>query len=117
MNISNRLISTAARQRAAALLKELSLEEKVRQLGCTMLVSEDTDLTAKDLSGGIGEIALLDICEEPEALAVRLRDVQQYVMEPFAPPHSGALPLRSTGWAGSPAYRALPQLHRPGRHL
>ena len=49
MNISNRLISTAARQRAAALLKELSLEEKVRQLGCTMLVSEDTDLTAKDL--------------------------------------------------------------------
>lgn len=51
MNISNRLISTAARQRAAALLKELSLEEKVRQLGCTMLVSEDTDLTAKDLSG------------------------------------------------------------------
>ena len=27
MNISNRLISTAARQRAAALLKELSLEE------------------------------------------------------------------------------------------
>lgn len=28
MNISNRLISTAARQRAAALLKELSLEEK-----------------------------------------------------------------------------------------
>ena len=81
MNISNRLISTAARQRAAALLKELSLEEKVRQLGCTMLVSEDTDLTAKDLSGGIGEIALLDICEEPEALAARLRDVQQYVME------------------------------------
>ena len=76
MNISNRLISTAARQRAAALLKELSLEEKVRQLGCTMLVSEDTDLTAKDLSGGIGEIALLDICEEPEALAARLRDVQ-----------------------------------------
>mgnify|MGYP000550293202 CR=1 FL=1 len=46
-----------------------------------MLVSEDTDLTAKDLSGGIGEIALLDICEEPEALAARLRDVQQYVME------------------------------------
>lgn len=42
MNISNRLISTAARQRAAALLKELSLEEKVRQLGCTMLVSEDS---------------------------------------------------------------------------
>ena len=81
MNISNCLISTAARQRAAALLKELSLEEKVRQLGCTMLVSEDTDLTAKDLSGGIGEIALLDICEEPEALAARLRDVQQYVME------------------------------------
>ena len=81
MNISNRLISTAARQRAAALLKELSLEEKVRQLGCTMLISEDTDLTAKDLSGGIGEIALLDICEEPEALAARLRDVQQYVME------------------------------------
>lgn len=81
MNISNRLISTAARQRAAALLKELSLEEKVRQLGCTMLVSDDTDLTAKDLSGGIGEIALLDICEEPEALAARLRDVQQYVME------------------------------------
>ena len=37
MNISNRLITTAARQRAAALLKELSLEEKVRQLGCTML--------------------------------------------------------------------------------
>ena len=36
MNISNRLISTAARQRAAALLKELSLEEKVRQLGCTL---------------------------------------------------------------------------------
>ena len=32
-----------------------TLEEKVRQLGCTMLVSEDTDLTAKDLSGGIGE--------------------------------------------------------------
>ena len=31
-------------------------------------------------SGGIGERALLDICEEPEALAARLRDVQ-YVME------------------------------------
>ena len=117
MNISNRLISTAARQRAAALLKELSLEEKVRQLGCTMLVSEDTDLTAKDLSGGIGEIALLDICEEPEALAARLRDVQQYVME-HSPHRIPALfHCEALGWAGSPAYRALPQLHRPGRHL
>ena len=90
MNISNRLISTAARQRAAELLKELSLEEKVRQLGCTMLVSEDTDLTAKDLSGGIGEIALLDICEEPEALAARLREVQQYIME-HSPHHIPAI--------------------------
>lgn len=66
MNISNRLISTAARQRAAALLKELSLEEKVRQLGCTMLVSEDTDLTAKDLSGGIGEIACWISAKNPK---------------------------------------------------
>ena len=41
MNISNRLISTAARQ-WAALLKELSaLEEKVRQLAAFHAVRED----------------------------------------------------------------------------
>lgn len=81
-----------------------------------MLVSEDTDLTAKDLSGGIGEIALLDICEEPEALAARLRDVQQYIME-HSPHRIPALFHCEALRAGSPAYRALPQLHRPGRHL
>ena len=37
MNIANRCISTTARLRAEKLLKELTLEEKVRQLGCTTL--------------------------------------------------------------------------------
>lgn len=81
MNIANRCISTAARLRAEKLLKELTLEEKVRQLGCTTLLSADKMPEEKDLSGGLGAIALLDICEEPEALAARLRELQQYVME------------------------------------
>ena len=41
MNIANRCISTVARLRAEKLLKELTLEEKVRQLGCTTLLSAD----------------------------------------------------------------------------
>jgi len=81
MNIANRCISTDARRRAEKLLRELSLEEKVRQLGCTTLLSEDKLPEEKDLAGGIGAIALLDICEEPEALAARLKKLQQYVME------------------------------------
>ena len=90
MNIANRCISTAARLRAEKLLKELTLEEKVRQLGCTTLLSSDKIPEEKDLSGGLGAIALLDICEEPEALALRLRELQQYVME-HSPHHIPAL--------------------------
>ena len=90
MNIANRCISTAARLRAEKLLKELTLEEKVRQLGCTTMLSTDTVPEEKDLSGGLGAIALLDICEEPEALALRLRELQQYVME-HSPHHIPAL--------------------------
>lgn len=81
MNIANRCISTEARRRAEKLLSELTLEEKVRQLGCTTLVSADKVPEEKDLAGGIGAIALLDICEEPEELAIRLKGLQQYVME------------------------------------
>ena len=50
MNIANRCISTAARLRAEKLLKELTLEEKVRQLGCTTLLSAD-----KVIFPGVGE--------------------------------------------------------------
>lgn len=81
MNIANRCISTEARLRAEKLVKELTVEEKVRQLGCTTLLSADKKPEEKDLAGGIGAIALLDICEEPEALAARLKKLQQYVMD------------------------------------
>ena len=37
MNVKNKSISTDARRRAAALLETLSVEEKLRQLGCTTL--------------------------------------------------------------------------------
>ena len=81
MNIQNKTISAQARKQAAALLQELTLEEKLRQLGCTMLSGCGENLAEKDLAGGIGEIALLDIRMEPRRLAGRLREIQTYVME------------------------------------
>lgn len=90
MNIQNRTISAKARKRAAALLQELSLDEKLRQLGCTMLSGCEEELGTKDLIDGIGEIALLDIRMAPQVLAERLRDVQQYVMS-HSPHHIPAL--------------------------
>lgn len=81
MNIQNKTISARARKQAAALLQELTLEEKLRQLGCTMLSGCGENLAEKDLAGGIGEIALLDIRMEPRRLAGRLREIQTYVME------------------------------------
>ena len=81
MNIQNKTISAQARKQAAALLQELTLEEKLRQLGCTLLSGCGENLAEKDLAGGIGEIALLDIRMEPRRLAGRLREIQTYVME------------------------------------
>lgn len=80
MNIRNKTISRKAMERAAGLLEQLSLEEKLRQLGCTMLSGTEEPLEEKDLAGGIGEIALLDIRIQPKELARRLREVQEYVM-------------------------------------
>lgn len=81
MNIENKTISARARRRAADLLSRMTTEEKVRQLGCTLLSGCDESLDEKDLRGGIGEIALMDIRCMPRELAGRLRQVQQYVMD------------------------------------
>lgn len=81
MNIQNKLVSAQARRRAEDMLSRLTLEEKVRQLGCTLLSGCEEDLAEKDLRGGIGEIALMDIRCTPQALSRRLREVQQYVMD------------------------------------
>lgn len=81
MNTANHSISAQARRRAAELLPRLSVAEKVRQLGCTTLMGTQEPLSGKDLCGGIGAIALLDVRDEPQALALRLREIQQYVME------------------------------------
>ncbi|MCI9189977.1 MAG: beta-glucosidase [Lachnospiraceae bacterium] len=81
MNIQNKTISAHARAKAAALLQELTLDEKLRQLGCTTLSGCEEAPEEKDLAGGIGSIALLDIRMEPGALAGRLREIQTYVME------------------------------------
>ena len=54
MNIRNKTISRKAMERAAGLLEQLSLEEKLRQLGCTMLSGTEEPLEEKDLAGGIG---------------------------------------------------------------
>lgn len=117
MNIANRCISSTARLRAEKLLKELTLEEKVRQLGCTTLLSADKVPEEKDLSGGLGAIALLDICEEPESLAARLRELQQYVMA-HSPHHIPALfHCEALGGPGGSQNCALPQFHRTGCHL
>ncbi len=80
MNIRNQTISAQARERAAALLQELSLEEKLRQLGCTTLSGCRESPEDKDLAGGIGEIALLDIRMKPKELSGRIREIQEYVM-------------------------------------
>ena len=80
MNIENKTISDRARRRAADLLSRMTTEEKVRQLGCTLLSGCDEVLDEKDLRGGIGEIALMDIRCTPHELAGRLREVQEYVM-------------------------------------
>lgn len=80
MNVQNRLISSQARCRAAALLPKLSTEEKLRQLGCTLLSGAEEALEQKDLAGGIGEIALMDIRLDPKTLAGRLREIQEYVI-------------------------------------
>lgn len=81
MNLANNNISIDARNKAATLLPELSIQEKLRQLGCTTLLGPDEPLEDKDLSGGIGGIALLDIRMDPKELAERLRVIQQYVMD------------------------------------
>lgn len=81
MNIQNKTISAHARKRAAALLQQLTPEEKLRQLGCTTLSGCREDPAEKDLAGGIGSIALLDIRMDPRTLAGRLLEIQTYVME------------------------------------
>ena len=80
MNVKNKSISTDARRRAAALLETLSVEEKLRQLGCTTLSGCEEPLEEKDLAGGIGAVALLDIRLKPKALACWLREIQEYIM-------------------------------------
>ena len=77
MNVKNKSISTDARRRAAALLETLSVEEKLRQLGCTTLSGCEEPLEEKDLAGGIGAVALLDIRLKPKALACWLREIQE----------------------------------------
>lgn len=51
MNIENKTISDRARRRAADLLSRMTTEEKVRQLGCTLLSGCDEVLDEKDLRG------------------------------------------------------------------
>lgn len=66
------------RQRAEELLKELSLEEKIRQLGCSSM-RETSDLDAYDLKNGTGEAVIS--MGEPRQMAEEVRKVQEYIIE------------------------------------
>lgn len=65
-------------ERAQALLKELSLEEKIRQLGCSS-VQDASKIEGNDLENGTGEVSVP--MGEPRKLAEDVRRMQEYIIE------------------------------------
>lgn len=74
------------KERAEALLKELSLEEKVRQIGCTNVMPGD--LNGMDLRGGTGAVVVA--MQSRARLLDDVVAIQNYVME-HSPHHIPAL--------------------------
>ncbi len=66
--------------RVKDLMSRMSLEEKVRQLGCTMAVGP-ADASQLDIEGGIGEVACMAGAETPKATAEWVRDTQEKIIE------------------------------------
>lgn len=64
--------------RAEALLKELSLEEKIRQIGCSS-VRELNNFDECDLKNGTGEVSVP--MGEPRKLAEQIKEMQDYIMD------------------------------------
>ena len=73
-------------ERAQDLLEKMSLEEKIRQLGCTMVIPA-IPMEYQDLSGGIGVSIVMGVNDD---YADALEKVQKYIMEQ-SPHHIPAL--------------------------
>lgn len=70
--------SLSADERTEDLIGKLTLEEKVRQLGCTMVVS-GAPMEAFDLKGGIG--ASVYMGGTPESMATEIANTQKFIIE------------------------------------
>lgn len=73
-------------ERAQDLLEKMSLEEKIRQLGCTMVIPA-IPMEYQDLSGGIGVSIVMGVNDD---YADALEKVQKYIMKQ-SPHHIPAL--------------------------
>ena len=85
----------SAKERAEALLKELSLEEKVRQISCSSVLTI-VPLEMQDLKGGTGAATIG--LGKSERFLDDVKEVQDYVME-HSPHHIPAL-FHTEGLAG-----------------
>ena len=78
-------LNLSARERAKDLLSKMDTEEKLRQLGCTMIIP-GIPLERQDLNRGIG-VSIVMTGEEPEK---HIKKAQEYIMEQ-SPHHIPAL--------------------------
>ncbi len=67
--------------RVEDLLKRMSLEEKINQLGCKMFVKAMDTAEARNIVNGIGEIALLGGKDTVEETAEFIEETQRYIIE------------------------------------
>lgn len=73
--------SLTAKERAESLLTQLSLEEKVFQMGCTIYVGEDHKERPTRLPNGIGQVAIYGGLPTPEENLDFINNLQKEVME------------------------------------
>lgn len=69
------------RERVDDLMTRMTLEEKVRQLGCTMALTPMIPMDSLDLRDGIGEVALSPVPVTVKEQTEYINNLQHYVIE------------------------------------
>jgi beta-glucosidase len=75
----NKQLSPA--ERAAELVSQMTLEEKVNQIACRMVRGADFSIENISFENGIGQIALMGGKETPKEHAAMIRSLQEKVIK------------------------------------
>lgn len=73
--------SVPIEERVKDLMSRMTLEEKVRQLGCIMTIANSNDPEKMDITPGIGEVAILGGGNTPQENAEYIRRIQELVIK------------------------------------